>query len=151
MPATPRARISGRNVVLDAARDINLQSAKDTTQMSNWNSSSGGSIGIGANLGGQQNGFTLELAASAARGNVSGQSVMNRDTVVDTSLTATYYRVPNPQDASRKAGTLGFDPAAEARADAEMKKAQGMGPAEIARTLNIGRASVYRKLEELLG
>jgi DNA invertase Pin-like site-specific DNA recombinase len=30
-------------------------------------------------------------------------------------------------------------------------KAQGMGPAEIARTLNIGRASVYRKLEELLG
>ncbi|WP_408478861.1 hemagglutinin repeat-containing protein [Paraburkholderia megapolitana] len=82
-------RISGRNVVLDAARDINLQSAKDTTQMSNWNSSSGGSIGIGANLGGQQNGFTLELAASAARGNVSGQSVMNRDTVVSAGDTLT--------------------------------------------------------------
>jgi DNA invertase Pin-like site-specific DNA recombinase len=28
-------------------------------------------------------------------------------------------------------------------------KAQGMGPAEIARTLKIGRASVYRKLDEL--
>jgi DNA invertase Pin-like site-specific DNA recombinase len=30
-------------------------------------------------------------------------------------------------------------------------KAKGMGPAEIARTLKIGRASVYRKLQELLG
>ena len=30
-------------------------------------------------------------------------------------------------------------------------KAQGMGPAEIARTLKIGRASVYRKLDELSG
>ncbi|WP_244321898.1 hemagglutinin repeat-containing protein [Burkholderia reimsis] len=81
--------IAGKNVTLDAARDINLQSAKDTTQLSSSNSSSGGSIGIGANLGGQQNGFTLELSASAAHGNANGQSVTNRDTVVSASDTLT--------------------------------------------------------------
>ncbi|WP_176015690.1 hemagglutinin repeat-containing protein [Burkholderia sp. BCC0398] len=82
-------RITGKNVTLDAARDINLQSAKDTTQLSSSNSSSGGSIGIGASLGGQQNGFTLELGASMARGNANGQSVTNRDTVVSASDTLT--------------------------------------------------------------
>jgi len=82
-------RITGKNVTLDAARDINLQSAKDTTQLSSSNSSSGGSIGLGASLGGQQNGFTLELGASMARGNANGQSVTNRDTVVSASDTLT--------------------------------------------------------------
>ncbi|HDR9021946.1 hemagglutinin repeat-containing protein [Burkholderia vietnamiensis] len=82
-------RITGKSVTLDAARDVNLQSAKDTTQLSSSNSSSGGSIGIGANFGGQQNGFTLELGASVAHGNANGQSVTNRDTVVSASDTLT--------------------------------------------------------------
>ncbi|WP_080436265.1 hemagglutinin repeat-containing protein [Burkholderia ubonensis] len=82
-------RITGKNVTLDAARDVNLQSAKDTTLQSSSNSSSGGSIGIGASLGGQQNGFTLELGASMAHGNANGQSVTNRDTVVSASDTLT--------------------------------------------------------------
>ncbi|WP_253185617.1 hemagglutinin repeat-containing protein [Burkholderia plantarii] len=82
-------QISGQNVVLNAARDINLQSARDTSQQSSSNSSSGGSIGIGASLGGQQNGFTLELGASASRGDTNGQSVTNRDTEVSASNTLT--------------------------------------------------------------
>ncbi|WP_080417704.1 hemagglutinin repeat-containing protein [Burkholderia ubonensis] len=82
-------RISGKNVTLDAARDVNLQSAKDTTQLSSRNSSSGGSIGVGVALGGQQNGLTVELGASIARGHANGQSVTNRDSVVSASDTLT--------------------------------------------------------------
>nr|WP_235513426.1 hemagglutinin repeat-containing protein [Burkholderia pseudomallei] len=80
-------QISAQNVELSAARDINLTSAKDTSQQSSSNSSSGGSIGVGAALGGQQNGFTLELGASTAHGNANGNSVTNRDTQITASDT----------------------------------------------------------------
>ncbi|WP_080492923.1 hemagglutinin repeat-containing protein [Burkholderia ubonensis] len=80
-------QISAQNVELSAARDINLTSAKDTSQQSSSNGSSGGSIGVGAALGGQQNGFTLELGASTAHGNANGNSVTNRDTQITASDT----------------------------------------------------------------
>ncbi|MGZ2747200.1 hemagglutinin repeat-containing protein [Burkholderia stagnalis] len=80
-------QITAQNVELNAARDINLTSAKDTSQQSSSNSSSSGSIGVGAALGGQQNGFTLELAASTAHGNANGNSVTNRDTQITASDT----------------------------------------------------------------
>ncbi|MGP8485712.1 hemagglutinin repeat-containing protein [Paraburkholderia fungorum] len=82
-------QISGQDVVLNAARDINLQSAKDTSQQSSSNSSSGGSIGVGLGLGGQQNGFTIELAASSANGHANGNGVTNRDTQINGSDTVT--------------------------------------------------------------
>ncbi|WP_372342071.1 hemagglutinin repeat-containing protein [Paraburkholderia aspalathi] len=74
--------ISGNDVVLNAARDINLQSAQDLAHQTSSNSSSSGSIGVGFGLGGQQNGFTIELAASAAKGHANGDSVTNRDTQI---------------------------------------------------------------------
>jgi len=80
-------QISAQNVELSAARDINLTSAKDTSQQSSSNSSSSGSIGVGAALGGQQNGFTLELGASTAHGHANGNSVTNRDTQITASDT----------------------------------------------------------------
>ncbi|KWO60428.1 filamentous hemagglutinin [Burkholderia territorii] len=80
-------QISGQNVTMNAARDINLFSAKDTSQQSSNNSSSGGSIGIGAGIGGQQNGFTLELGANTSHGNANGNSVTNRDTQMAASNT----------------------------------------------------------------
>ncbi|CAG4926267.1 hemagglutinin repeat-containing protein [Paraburkholderia gardini] len=82
-------QISGQDVVLNAARDINLQSAKDTSQQSGSNSSSGGSIGVGLGLGGQQNGFTIELAASSANGHANGNGVINRDTQINATDTVT--------------------------------------------------------------
>ncbi|MFM0389617.1 hemagglutinin repeat-containing protein [Paraburkholderia dipogonis] len=74
--------ISGNDVVLNAARDINLQSAQDLAHQTSSNSSSSGSIGVGLGVGGQQNGFTIELAASAAKGHANGDSVTNRDTQI---------------------------------------------------------------------
>ncbi|HDR9171952.1 TPA: hemagglutinin repeat-containing protein, partial [Burkholderia vietnamiensis] len=75
-------QISGQNVTLNAARDINLQSAQDTNQLASHNSSSGGSVGVGLGIGGQQNGFTLELAANASKGHANGQGVTSRDTQI---------------------------------------------------------------------
>ena len=80
-------QISGQNVTLNAARDINLQSAQDTSQLASHNSSSGGSIGVGLGIGGQQNGFTLELAANASKGHANGQGMTNRDTQVNAGNT----------------------------------------------------------------
>ena len=80
-------QISGQNVTLNAARDINLQSAQDTSQLASHNSSSGGSIGVGLGIGGQQNGFTLELAANASKGHANGQGVTNRDTQINAGNT----------------------------------------------------------------
>ena len=76
------ARIAGNDVVLNAARDVNLLSAQDLTHQASSNSSSNASIGVGFALGGQQNGFTLELAASGAKGHANGDSVTNRDTQI---------------------------------------------------------------------
>ncbi|CAG9241132.1 tRNA nuclease CdiA-2 [Burkholderia diffusa] len=80
-------RITAQNVDLNAARDINLTSAKDTSQQTSSNDSSNGSIGVGAALGGSQNGFTLELGASVANGHMNGQSVTNHDTQITATDT----------------------------------------------------------------
>ncbi|WP_408128812.1 hemagglutinin repeat-containing protein [Paraburkholderia strydomiana] len=82
-------QISGQDVLLNAARDINLQSAQDTSQQSSHNSSSGGSIGVGLALGGQQNGFTIELSANSANGHANGNGVTNRDTQINAANTVT--------------------------------------------------------------
>jgi filamentous hemagglutinin len=79
--------ISGQNVTLNAVRDINLQSARDTTQQTGSTSSSGANVGVGLALGGQQNGFTIELAANASKGAVNGSSETNRDTQITASNT----------------------------------------------------------------
>jgi filamentous hemagglutinin len=82
-------QISGQEVVLNAARDINLQSAQDVSQQSGSNSSNGGSIGVGFGLGGQQNGFTIELAANTAKGHVNGNGVTNVDAQINAADTVT--------------------------------------------------------------
>ncbi|MFM0358986.1 hemagglutinin repeat-containing protein [Paraburkholderia nemoris] len=80
-------QITAQDVTLNAARDVNLQSAHDTTKQNSSNSSNNASIGVGFGLGGTQNGFTLELAASAAKGNANGNSVTNRDTQISAGNT----------------------------------------------------------------
>ncbi|CAB3783732.1 hemagglutinin repeat-containing protein [Pararobbsia alpina] len=75
-------RINAREVSLRAARDIALQSAQDTTQHVATNSSSHASIGVGAAIGGAQNGFTLELGAGGSSGRGDGSRVIHRDTQI---------------------------------------------------------------------
>src|SRR5690606_35071568 len=78
---------AGRDATLAAARDIILTSSEDTTQRDSANHSGSASIGVGFALGGQQNGFTIELAAAAARGNGNGDSTTNHATTVNAGAT----------------------------------------------------------------
>jgi filamentous hemagglutinin len=80
-------QISGTNVLLSAERDITLESAQDTTHLDSSENSKNASIGIGFGLGGQQNGFTLELAAAKAAGTVKGDSLTQHNTAITASDT----------------------------------------------------------------
>lgn len=81
------AQVAGRHVVLDAARNIRLRSAEDTYRRLGRNSSRSAGVGVGFGLGGQQNGFTLELAASGNTGHANSDAVTNRNTTIAASDT----------------------------------------------------------------
>ncbi|MEB5974308.1 hemagglutinin repeat-containing protein [Pantoea dispersa] len=78
-------KISGDNVSLSAGRDIALSSATDS---SSQKSSSGGSkygVGVGFGLGGSQNGFSIELAASQNSANGNGSSITHHNSEVNAA------------------------------------------------------------------
>jgi filamentous hemagglutinin len=80
---------AGNNVTLDAARDIELLSSQDTREQDSDHRSGSASVGVGFGLGGQQNGFTIELAAAAARGEAEGNSTTHQATQVHAGNTLT--------------------------------------------------------------
>ena len=67
-------QISGRQVTLDAGRDILLTASEDTSTSRRKNSGSQFSIGAGVSLIGAQNGISLELGASQQKGRESSQA-----------------------------------------------------------------------------
>ncbi|WP_254706828.1 hemagglutinin repeat-containing protein [Ralstonia pseudosolanacearum] len=81
--------ISGRNVSLDAARDITLESRQDNTHQDSKSGGSNASIGVGFALGGNQNGFTLELAAGFNRAHADGDAVTHVNSSVNAADTLT--------------------------------------------------------------
>ncbi|MGA4164836.1 hemagglutinin repeat-containing protein [Ralstonia nicotianae] len=81
--------ISGRNVSLDAARDITLESRQDNTHQDSKSGGSNASIGVGFALGGNQNGFTLELAAGFNRAHADGDAVAHVNSAVNAADTLT--------------------------------------------------------------
>ncbi|WAC45800.1 hemagglutinin repeat-containing protein [Pseudomonas sp. SL4(2022)] len=72
---------AGRNVALDADGNINLVSAQNTASQEGKNSNSGWSAGVGFGVG-QQNGFTLELAANKGKGSSEGEAITHANTLV---------------------------------------------------------------------
>jgi filamentous hemagglutinin len=73
---------AGNNASLSATNDIDLRAAQNSATQTSSNSSSSASVGIGFSLGGAQNGFTINAAASQARGNSDGTDVTNTLTTV---------------------------------------------------------------------
>ncbi|WP_179538092.1 hemagglutinin repeat-containing protein [Pseudomonas sp. BIGb0408] len=73
---------AGRNVSLDADGSINLISAQNTANQEGKNSNSGWSAGVGFGVG-QQNGFTIELAANKGRGSSEGEAITHANTLVN--------------------------------------------------------------------
>ncbi len=82
-------QISGTDVNLSAARDVVLHSTQDLSSLQGQNKSASASIGVGFGMGGEQNGFTLELAAARARGDANGLSIIQHNTHVSASDTLT--------------------------------------------------------------
>lgn len=74
---------AGNNASFDAARDINFLSSQSSNQQDGTSKSGSGSVGVGFGLGGSQNGFTIELAASAAKGQMQGNGTTHQATQVE--------------------------------------------------------------------
>jgi filamentous hemagglutinin len=68
------ARISGNNITIAAARDVELTAAESTASNRGQSSSSSVGVGVGFAIGGKQNGVTLEAQASASRGKADQDS-----------------------------------------------------------------------------
>ncbi|SFC13755.1 filamentous hemagglutinin [Cupriavidus sp. OV038] len=100
------AEISGKNVALTAARDINLESAQDAASQNSKSSGSNASIGVGLSLGGTQNGFTIELAAAQNKAKADGTAVTNQNTHVTAGDTLT---IASGRDTNLKGATATGD------------------------------------------
>ena len=64
---------AGNNAAIKAEGDIALRAAQNTFEQHSTNKSTNASIGVGVTVGSQGVGFTLNVAASAARGKADGK------------------------------------------------------------------------------
>ncbi|ENW5212007.1 hemagglutinin repeat-containing protein [Enterobacter cloacae] len=74
---------AGKDVTLDAARDVNLIASQDTQQTTGKNSSSGGSLGVGVGVGSGGAGISISVNANSSKGHEKGNGVWQNETTVD--------------------------------------------------------------------
>ncbi|QCZ29962.1 hypothetical protein FHN83_08395 [Leclercia adecarboxylata] len=74
---------AGKDVLLDAARDVNLLASQDTQQTTGKNSSSGGSVGVGLGAGSGGTGISISASASSSKGHEKGNGVRQNEATVD--------------------------------------------------------------------
>ncbi|VXD01103.1 conserved hypothetical protein [Enterobacterales bacterium 8AC] len=75
---------AGKDITLNAARDVNLVSAENTSQLEGKNESKGGSVGV--SIGAGQGGWGISVSASANKG--KGSETGNGVTHTETTLNA---------------------------------------------------------------
>ncbi|WP_420916236.1 hemagglutinin repeat-containing protein, partial [Pectobacterium brasiliense] len=76
------ANVRGRHIDLNAGHSLTLMSAQSESQLTGSSSSQHAGVGVGFGLGGQQNGFTVELSASGQKGKENGNSQTHQLTYV---------------------------------------------------------------------
>ena len=74
---------AGKDVVLDATRDVNLIASQDTQLTTGKNSSSGGSIGVGIGVGSGGAGISVSANANSSKGREKGNGTWQNETTVD--------------------------------------------------------------------
>lgn len=79
--------IQGKNVILNAGQDIVFTAAQDKDKLETSNSGNKQSIGVGAGIGGTQNGFTIEVGASQYKGKENGSSLINHNSQIHADET----------------------------------------------------------------
>lgn len=83
--------IAGKNVNLNAGRDISLSTALDMERLKNHSGGSQASLGAGFSLGGSQNGITIEAGASSYSNKDKGNSLTHHNSVVTAEDTLTVH------------------------------------------------------------
>ncbi|WP_342322975.1 hemagglutinin repeat-containing protein [Kosakonia sp. BYX6] len=74
---------AGKDLTLDAARDITLTGAADTQQTTGSNSSKGGSLGVGITAGPNGAGFSVSASVNSAKGGEKGNGTSWNETTLD--------------------------------------------------------------------
>ncbi|HFK4479189.1 TPA: hemagglutinin repeat-containing protein [Citrobacter sedlakii] len=75
-------QVGGKQVVLDAGRDILLTASQNTHNSQSKNSGNQVSAGVGVSLIGSQNGISIELGASQQKSKENSQSQSNTNSVI---------------------------------------------------------------------
>ncbi|WP_049857504.1 hemagglutinin repeat-containing protein [Trabulsiella odontotermitis] len=74
---------AGKDVTLDAARDVNLIASQDTQKTTGKNSSSGGSIGVAIGAGTGGTGISVSANVNSSKGHEKGNGTWQNETTVD--------------------------------------------------------------------
>ena len=99
------AKLQAETIALTAERDILLEAAANTSEIHSKNKSS--STGFGVTFGfGQQNGFSIQLSASQAKGKANGSETLWDNTLISASDTLS---VKSGADTSLKGAQLAGD------------------------------------------
>ena len=73
---------AGKDINLDAARDVNLVSAENTQQLDGKNESKGGSLGVSIGAGQGGAGISVSASANKGKGNETGNGITHSETTV---------------------------------------------------------------------
>nr|WP_171971343.1 hemagglutinin repeat-containing protein [Serratia marcescens] len=74
---------AGKDLSLDAARDITLQSAQNSESTVGKNSSKGGNVGVGIGVGSGGYGISVSAGVNAGKGHESGNGLTHTETTLD--------------------------------------------------------------------
>ncbi|MEL4013208.1 hemagglutinin repeat-containing protein [Dryocola clanedunensis] len=74
---------AGKDVLLDAARDVNLVSSQNTQLLEGSNKSSGGAVGVGIGVGSGGWGINVSASGNSAHGKENGNGTQQNETTVD--------------------------------------------------------------------
>ncbi|WP_432525138.1 hemagglutinin repeat-containing protein [Serratia sp. BFP-2025] len=74
---------AGKDLSLDAARDISLQSAQNSESTVGKNSSKGGNVGVGIGAGSGGYGISVSAGVNAGKGHESGNGLTHTETTLD--------------------------------------------------------------------
>ena len=74
---------AGKDINLNAARDVNLLSAQNTQTVDGKNESHGASVGVGVNFGQGKNGLTLNASVNKGKGSESGNMLTHTETTLN--------------------------------------------------------------------
>ncbi|MBN5370002.1 hemagglutinin repeat-containing protein [Serratia marcescens] len=74
---------AGKDLALDAARDITLQSAQNSESTVGKNSSKGGNVGVGIGAGSGGYGISVSAGVNAGKGHENGNGLTHAETTLD--------------------------------------------------------------------